>query len=355
MFLDFSALTEPSFFSTNAADFESYCNFHAPTASVYGDFTTASSRSVTNCSPRACFRESPYTGSFRGKSHSEDLLAAFGNQHQSHLTNSTSNMPGPASHSSQSSGSPELIPSTATITSESQSTVFPDSDFDSSSFDFAMALAEASYSAQTSENTPSPALQENLRPATHLNNSPSGHRGTSPPDLFAPLKFPPLNPHPSDQARSQSLRFPKDLYTPKFIRNHGIEREGWCGICRPGRWLVLKNSAFWYDKSFMHGISAVSGTQFDEPVKVRRATGKMDGEGGGKGIGQDDGWEGLCGTCGVWVTLGGGRIGGVPWFRHAYKVCSGSWRTAGCIADVCVVSYTPQVARYAEKETGEQG
>ena len=267
-------------------------------------------------------------------------------------------MPAPASHSSQSSGSPELIPSTATITSESQSTIFPDSDFDSSSFDFAMAFAEASYSAQTSEDTPSPALQGNLRPATQLNNSPSGQHDTSPPDLFAPLKYPPLIP-PLEQARSQSLRFPEDLYTPQFIRKHGIEREGWCGICRPGRWLVLKNSAFWYDKSFMHGISAASGTRFDEPVKVRRAAGQMDGEGGRRGSWQDDGWEGLCGTCGVWVTLGGGRRGGVPWFRHAYKVRTGSWRTAGCIADVCVQCHTHHklqvTPRKRRENKGEKG
>lgn len=87
--------------------------------------------------------------------------------------------------------------------------------------------------------------------------------------------------------------------------------------------LVLKNSAFWYDKSFVHGISAASGMRFEEPVELRRTTGIVGGEAEGKGVGQLDGWEGLCGTCGVWMTLGGGRRGGVPWFRHAYRV--GPW------------------------------
>ena len=54
---------------------------------------------------------------------------------------------------------------------------------------------------------------------------------------------------------------------------------------------------------------------------MRRTTGKVDGE--GNGAEQADGWEGLCGTCEVWVTLGGGKRGGVPWFRHAYKVSFG--------------------------------
>lgn len=80
----------------------------------------------------------------------------------------------------------------------------------------------------------------------------------------------------------------------------------------------------------MHGISAASGTRFEEPVEVRRMTGKVDGKEEGKGIGQSDGWEGLCGTCGIWMTLGGG----VPWFRHAYKVRTRSWKRARRIADV---------------------
>lgn len=204
--------------------------------------------------------------------------------------------------------------------SQSPSTTFSDLDFDSRSFDHAMALAEASYSAQISEDTPSHALQAKFHPAKQPNSSPCRHRESSPPDLFAPLNITPLTPARSEKVRHQSLRFPNDLYTPLYVRNHGIKREGWCGICRPGRWLVLKNSAFWYDKSFIHGISAASGRRFEEPVEVRRTTGKVNGQGEGKGVGQGDGWEGLCGTCGVWMTLGGGRRGGVPWFRHAYKV-----------------------------------
>lgn len=213
-----------------------------------------------------------------------------------------------------------------------------------------MAFAEASYSVQTSEDM-------NLCPATHPNNSSSGHREPFPPELFASLNVTPLTPPPSDKVRLQSLRFPTDLYTPQFVRNHGIEREGWCGLCRPGRWLVLKNSAFWYDKSFMHGISAASGTRFEEPVEVRRTTGKVSGEGEGKGVGQGDGWEGLCGTCGIWMTLGGGRRGCVPWFRHAFKVNLELPQNlrGGAVVLMTAVSYAPQGAGYTQKETGEQG
>ncbi|CAD6569690.1 MAG: hypothetical protein ASARMPREDX12_002883 [Alectoria sarmentosa] len=192
------------------------------------------------------------------------------------LQSSNINMPACATHSS-----PELTSSMAKIEVDSFSEL--QTGFDSSSFDFAMAFTEASYPAQTSADTTSPALRADLRATTQPNISPNAHRGPFPPDLFAPLKIYSLNPPPSDEARRQSLRFPTDLYTPAYIRNYGIEREGWCGICRPGRWLVLKNSAFWYDKSFMHGISAASGTRFEEPV-AQKTTGQQ----GRNGFEDDD-------------------------------------------------------------------
>ena len=120
---------------------------------------------------------------------------------------------------------------------------------------------------------------------------------------------------------------------------------------------MLKNSAYWYDKSFKHGISAASGTRFQEAAEMRRTTEKVNGEGEGKGAEQGDGWEGLCGTCGVWIKLGGGRRGGVPWFRHAFKVSFGILRgwMGGAVALMAAVSHPPEDARYAQKETKEQG
>ncbi len=101
-----------------------------------------------------------------------------------------------------------------------------------------------------------------------------------------------MNPSDPDLVpHEQELRFDGDLYTPKWVRGHGNKREGWCGICKPGRWLVLKNSAFWYDKSFTHGISAATGNPFQEPQETRR----MDGN--------PDVWEGLCGSCNEWIAL----------------------------------------------------
>lgn len=144
---------------------------------------------------------------------------------------------------------------------------------------------------------------------------------SDPPDLFTQLQeeqVPPpdedMNPSDPDMIPyEQDLRFEGDLYTPRWVRGHGNKREGWCGICKPGRWLVLKNSAFWYDKSFTHGISAATGSPFQEPLDIRR----MDGN--------PDIWEGLCGSCNDWIALVSSKKKGTTWFRHAYKVSKTPW------------------------------
>ena len=157
-----------------------------------------------------------------------------------------------------------------------------------------------------------------------------------PPDLFGPLseeQIPPpsedMNPEdPELCPHEQELRFENDLYTPRWVRGHGNKREGWCGICKPGRWLVLKNSAFWYDKSFTHGISAATGQAFEGPKDTRR----MDGNA--------EVWEGLCGSCGEWIALVSSKKKGTTWFRHAYKV--GYFGSSIARLLTCIVSHTRQ-------------
>ena len=108
-------------------------------------------------------------------------------------------------------------------------------------------------------------LQSNAGAGGHVHDHFCDH--ADPPDLFGPLSeeqlVPPLEDMKPEDAEltphEQELRFEGDLYTPRYVRGHGNKREGWCGICKPGRWLVLKNSAYWYDKSFTHGISAADG------------------------------------------------------------------------------------------------
>lgn len=171
--------------------------------------------------------------------------------------------------------------------------------------------------------SPAPLLSHGLFRMLQSNADPHSLHGhytdlSDPPDLYACLQeeqsAPPpedMNPEDPDMIpHEQELRFEGDLYTPRWVRGHGNKREGWCGICKPGRWLVLKNSAFWYDKSFSHGISAATGNPFQEPQEKRR----MDGN--------PDVWEGLCGSCNEWIALVSSKKKGTTWFRHAYKVSS---------------------------------
>lgn len=165
---------------------------------------------------------------------------------------------------------------------------------------------------------------------------------TDPPDLYASLQEEQIPPPPEDmnpedpemKPHEQDLRFEGDLYTPRWVRGHGNKREGWCGICKPGRWLVLKNSAFWYDKSFTHGISAATGQRFVEPKSVRRMEGNPDV------------WEGLCHSCNEWVALVSNKKKGTTWFRHAYKVSS--FPTLECNAQLLIYDIVP----YPSKDQG---
>ncbi|KAJ2497879.1 hypothetical protein GGH96_004757 [Coemansia sp. RSA 1972] len=106
--------------------------------------------------------------------------------------------------------------------------------------------------------------------------------------------------------RRQKVRFGEDLYTPTWVRGQGQQKEGFCDTCTPGKWLQLKNSAFWYHKQFLHGISSVSGRPFIRPVQVRHFDADI--------------IEGLCHQCQQWVPIANSkRRNSVLWFRHAHK------------------------------------
>lgn len=139
---------------------------------------------------------------------------------------------------------------------------------------------------------------------------------SEPPNLWASLEDAPSDPpeedmNPSDpdmKPQQQEPRFPGDLYTPRWVRGHGNKREGYCGYCKPGRWLVLKNSGYWYDRLFTHGVCNDTGAPFQAPLESRPTDGNADG------------WEGLCGGCNDWVNLVSNKKKATSWFRHAKNV-----------------------------------
>jgi len=120
---------------------------------------------------------------------------------------------------------------------------------------------------------------------------------------------PSVDPSPPDtqtKPRRSSQRTSSNLYTPRWTRGAGAARQGWCGLCQPGRWLDLRNSEYWYDKLYRHGIDS-GGNLLPRPKDIRRAS-------------NDRGWECLCGECRRWIYL---KRAEATWFRHAYDVRSG--------------------------------
>ena len=112
--------------------------------------------------------------------------------------------------------------------------------------------------------------------------------------------------NPEALPRLQKPRYKQDDYNPKWVRYTAHNKEGYCDTC--GRWLQLKNSAYWYHKQFYHGISSVSGKPFLEPLEQR--------------ISNEGVIEGLCHQCGYFVPICNGKRqkNSLLWYKHAHKV-----------------------------------
>lgn len=98
-----------------------------------------------------------------------------------------------------------------------------------------------------------------------------------------------------------------DAYTPKYKRGTKGQLEGFCGLCKPGRWLNMKNSRYWYDKNYNHGINSKTRKAFDLPVERRFK------------MGHSVIREGLCGSCNQWIDMDSCRMNWKHWWKHAYK------------------------------------
>lgn len=297
-----------------AADFDAFLRSADPTPSVpHYAFAKTTSHCRAESAPRHSYRTSPYPmNSGRGRSFSTGSVALSRAQRASTNTQSIQQTPDMVSeHTSptSASGNGNMVQDNIMdwfCQSNQAPLGHPSNGF-----------LQFDTNINNQGNTP-PALM-NVLHSSNPSNEDCEHDltgSTKPPDLFGPLSerpsSPPLEDFECEESmipRIQDLRFEGDMYTPRYVRGHGNKREGWCGTCKPGRWLVLKNSAFWYDKSFSHGISAATGSPFEGPRESRRMKGNPDV------------WEGLCGSCGEWIALISSKKKGTTWFRHAYKVC----------------------------------
>lgn len=152
---------------------------------------------------------------------------------------------------------------------------------------FMMAASSSTPLHLLSQQQP-PLLQQQQQPRRRVKSMPSSQ------DDYIP--------------RQQQPRFKDDQYSPKWVRYSGQLKEGYCDTCPEGRWLQLKNSAYWYHKQFYHGISSVTGRPFAEPLEQR--------------VGPDGVLQGLCHQCICFVPICNGRKrrNSLLWYKHAHKV-----------------------------------
>ena len=342
----------PEMSANLSINLDSFMPFGNTTPKVpFDSFTNRVGRSVA-ASPRARYRTSPYSVTGRGRSFSTGSVALPKNRsstsyiHKAHQSlNFASQMASPADESASMQAFNNVD---FEMYCQSQTTPIPSSQLDDNSmflpFSFDHPIHEAENTPLSDSIETVNVLQSSSAAISHCEHHFAG--SSEPPDLFGPLEHDQLSPPPEDMQcedhdapRAQELRFEGDLYTPKYVRGHGNKREGWCGICKPGRWLVLKNSAFWYDKSFTHGISAATGTAFDGPTETRRMKGNPDV------------WEGLCSSCGDWIALISSKKKGTTWFRHAYKVHIPRLYCYIVVLTLPLVSHTSESQGYAQEKT----
>lgn len=145
-----------------------------------------------------------------------------------------------------------------------------------------------------------------------------------------------------DRPRRQTdkLRFPGDLYTPRWVRGSGNAREAWCDRCESGNWLQLKNSQYWYDQVHKHGISSVSGLRFTAPTHLKvyaDAAGTV---------------EAKCHQCKEWVLIctAKRRRNFAAFFKHAHA-CH-SYRKASAVGNGPYVEHNPGGHRNSKKSAG---
>lgn len=125
------------------------------------------------------------------------------------------------------------------------------------------------------------------------------------------LETPPVgdmkHSNPNSTPHEQPLTHELDFSTPKWVRGVETTQEGWCGICRPGRWVPSSSGKFLTHMIFTHGMSHRDELS-RRPVETRRIEVNPVA------------WEGLCDLCAKWVPLISNVFWGKFWFRHINSV-----------------------------------
>ncbi|KAJ2828686.1 hypothetical protein IWW50_001256 [Coemansia erecta] len=130
------------------------------------------------------------------------------------------------------------------------------------------------------------------------------------------------------------IRAPDDMYTPRWIRGIGREKEGLCPVCFDNgtlNWRRMKCSAYCADDSgasmtyhlnYFHGVSSLTGRPFPEPQATRTAC-------SARGRQRR---QGQCGICGKWVFVDSSRrvsinVPEIYWWKHIQGCIKRTWQS----------------------------
>lgn len=118
---------------------------------------------------------------------------------------------------------------------------------------------------------------------------------------------------------------PFDLYTPRWVRGIGKDKEGLCSICyeedsKKIIWKRTKTSEYNYHLIYQHGISPHTQKPLDPPIAIRDQNISKSRAGQRKSI-----LQGKCHVCKKYIDLQGRYSGQVKvpeiyWWKHA-RVC----------------------------------
>ncbi|KAJ1845988.1 hypothetical protein LPJ70_002254, partial [Coemansia sp. RSA 2708] len=123
------------------------------------------------------------------------------------------------------------------------------------------------------------------------------------------------------------IRAPDDMYTPRWIRGIGRDKEGLCPVCFGSgtlNWRRMKCSAYWYHLNYFHGVSSLTGRPFPKPQETRTVAGRTGRER----------QQGLCGVCGQWVYTDSSRrisinVPEIYWWKHIQGCIKRVWQEKG--------------------------
>ncbi|EGF99543.1 uncharacterized protein MELLADRAFT_112588 [Melampsora larici-populina 98AG31] len=68
--------------------------------------------------------------------------------------------------------------------------------------------------------------------------------------------------------RMQALQFEDNVYTPTYVKGFGVNKQGFCGLCKGGAWFAWGHG-YPYHMLHKHGVMSVTGLYSLPPLKTK--------------------------------------------------------------------------------------